>query len=85
MYADDCILFMSGNNWNIMRNLIQPDLDNKQMWCEQNRMKLSISKSKSLLIGSISKLKHMDYAQNLSLNDLELDIEPWHGGQSLKY
>ena len=76
MYADDCILFMSGNNWNIMRNLIQPDLDNIQMWCEQNRLKLSISKSKSLLIGSVSKLTHVDHAQKLSLNDLELDIVP---------
>ena len=46
------------------------------MWCEQNRLKLSISKSKSLLIGSVSKFEHVDYAQKLSLNDLELDIFP---------
>ena len=27
MYADDCVLYMSGNNWDVIRNKIQEDLD----------------------------------------------------------
>ena len=41
MYADDCILFKSGNNWNLMCDSIQLDLDNINSWCVRNRLKLS--------------------------------------------
>ena len=72
MYADDCILFSSGNNWNRMRAVIQPDLDGIQLWCDRNRLKLSITKSKTLLIGSISRLNNVDYTGKLSLAGTEL-------------
>ena len=50
MYADDCILFTSGNNWDNIKERIQPDLDGIQSWCENNRLRLSITKSKTLLL-----------------------------------
>ena len=74
MYADDCILFASGNNWNIMKDIIQPDLDGIQSWCNHNRLTLSISKSKTLLLGSISKIKKVDLTEKLVLNNVELDF-----------
>ena len=57
MYAEDCILFNSGNNWNRMFECIQTDLDNVNLWCHRNRLKLSETKSKVLLIGLILKTK----------------------------
>ena len=72
MYADDCILFSTGNNWNRMRTVIQPDLDGIQLWCDRNRLKLSITKSKTLLIGSISRLNNVDYTVKLSLAGTDL-------------
>ena len=67
MYADDCILFRSGNNWDTMSVLIQQDLDNIVQWCDRNRLKLSVSKSNCMLIASNSKLKKVDYSNVLSL------------------
>ena len=74
MYADDCILFCSGNNWNIMSQKIQPDLDNIQSWCERNRLKISDTKSKVLLLGSIAKLRTVDYTHFLYLGHTCLDF-----------
>ena len=38
MYADDCILYTSGNYWNRMRQKIQPEKDNIHEWCTVNRL-----------------------------------------------
>ena len=56
MYADDCILFKSGNNQDLMVDSMQHDLDSINSWCHRNRLKLRESKSKVLHIGSVSKL-----------------------------
>ena len=50
MYADDCILFRSGNNWNRMVNPVQSDLNNVH---------------KTLLFGNTYKLNGIDYDSTL--------------------
>ena len=73
MYADDCILFKTGNDWNAMSDSIQHDLNNIHEWCERNRLKLSTSKSKCLLFGSKEKLSKVDYNNKLSLSTVQLN------------
>ena len=48
MYADDCILYTSGNDWNRMKLKIQPEIDNIYLWCTRNRLKINEAKSKVL-------------------------------------
>ena len=74
MYADDCILFCSGNNWNIMSANIQSDLHNVHSWCVRNRLKLNEKKSKTLLFGSISKLKTVDLSKKLKIGLSNLEF-----------
>ena len=74
MYTDNCILFKTGNNWNNMSITMQTDLGNIEQWCERNRLKLSISKSKCLLFGSRNKLAKIDYNNRLSLSDIPLQF-----------
>ena len=74
MYADDCILYTSGNDWNRMRYKIQPELDNIHVWCTSNRLRLDIDKSKILVFGSRSKLTKFDYHQHISLGDTPLKL-----------
>ena len=69
MYADDCMLYISGNDWNRMKLKIQPELCNVQQWCTRNRLKLNVSKSKVLLISSRHKLSNIDRTQCLLLGD----------------
>ena len=74
MYADDCLLFKTGNNWNIMKEHVQSDLNNVQSWCVRNRLKLNVAKSKTLLIGSDNKLKTVDINAYLNLDGTPLNF-----------
>ena len=72
MYADDCILYTSGNEWNRMRQKIQPEIDNIHRWCTLNRLRLNIDKSKILVFGTRSKLKKIDFSQQIMLGNKPL-------------
>ena len=39
LYAADCILFRSGNNWSRMSLNVQSDLDSVSSWCSRKRLK----------------------------------------------
>ena len=69
MYADDCVLYSSGNDWNRMTLKIQPELDNIHEWCEYNRLKLNVDKSKSLTFGSKSKLRKIDQNKHVQISN----------------
>ena len=68
MYADDCLIYTTGKNWDIMRPKIQEGLDNFQNWCLINRLKLNARKSKSLVIGSKHKLGTVSLENKFNLD-----------------
>ena len=72
MYADDCILYSIGNDWNRMKELIQPELDDIGTWCEHNRLKLNVDKSNSLMFGSRSKLAKINYENYVKFSGISL-------------
>ena len=72
MYADDCILYSSGNDWKKMILTLQPELDRIHTWCVQNRLQLNVKKSNTLLIGSRSKLTRVDNTKTLNIGDKTL-------------
>ena len=74
MYADDCVLYISGNDWNRMVLKIQPEIDNIQTWCQTNRLKLNINKSKTLVFGSRNKLGNIDYNNVLHIGGVPLEF-----------
>ena len=74
MYADDCILFSSGNDWKKMISKMQPELDKIHEWCLHNRLQINVKKSKSILIGSRTKLSNVDYTKLLKLGNNTLQF-----------
>ena len=56
IYADNCILYNSVDNWDIMLEKLQPEICRVQNWFSENRMRLNVKKSKTLLFGSRGKL-----------------------------
>ena len=72
MHADDCILYTSGNDWNIMVQRIQPELDSMQTWYAKNRLKINVKKSKVLLIGSRQKEVKIDVSEKLYFENSSL-------------
>ena len=59
MYADDCVLYLAGNNWEIIRQKIQEDLECFEHWGELNNLHLNVKKTKLLLISTRSKLSKL--------------------------
>ena len=72
MYADDCILYCSGNDWDRMHLRIQPEVDAVHEWFSMNRLKLNIKKSSSLIIGLRSKLSKIDLQKRICIDGVPL-------------
>ena len=71
MYADDCLIYTVGNNWDIMYPKIQNSLNGFQNWCLSNSLKLNAGKTKALVLGSPFKTSMVNQA-----NTFFLDNEP---------
>ena len=74
MYADDCILYSTGNTWNQVHIHLQAGLDGFDDWCRHNNMVLNISKSKCLLIASRNKLSNVNYDVKLGIRNTTLEF-----------
>ena len=74
MYADDCILYATGNTWNQVHARLQRGLLGFDEWCLNNSMVLNIAKSKCLIIGSRNKLSKIDYDLKLNVRNTTLDF-----------
>lgn len=44
-YADDCVLCTSGESLEEIKDKLQKDLDNLDLWCNQNGMEINIAKT----------------------------------------
>ena len=69
MYADDSILYTSGNEWDRMILKVQLEIDSIQ-----NRLKLNIKNSKTLVYGSRNKSGKIHYTNKLYIDGIALDF-----------
>ena len=73
MYADDCLIYTVGNNWEDMVPRLQSGLNDFQMWCKNNCLKLNVRKSKSLVIGTQHKLSLINIKNRFVLDNSNLE------------
>ena len=59
LFADDCVIFLSGNNWIDIHRKIQCDFDSILEWTFRNSLQLNHSKTKAIIFGSRSKLANI--------------------------
>ena len=52
-----------------MLEKMQPEIDNIQRWYDNNMLKVNVSKSKVMLLGSRNKLGKIDLSQRLKIGD----------------
>ena len=63
MFADDCVLYYTGNNWNNVHERMQDDLNRFVAWCTANRFSLNAKKTQAMIVGNrnrLSKLGNVD-------------------------
>ena len=74
MYADGCILYLSGNNWQSIRNKIQEDLDCFEHWGELNNLHLNVKKTKIMILSTHSRLNRLGILEPIILYDRPIDF-----------
>ena len=73
MYADDCLIYTVGNNWDLMFPKLQEGLRSCEKWCCENSLKLNARKSKALVLGTNYKISDINLRNRFILNDQFLD------------
>ena len=72
MYADDTVLYCSSSSAKAVRKLVQADIDNVQIWCKKNRLKLNVSKTKIMTFMSDHTRKgHTKFRFYLKVREIE--------------
>ena len=69
LFADDCILYLDGNNWPLIIDKIQQDLFQIEKWCHANALSINASKTKSMILGARSRLNCIDYERKFRLDN----------------
>ena len=69
MFADDCIIFQSGNTWEIVRENLQSDLDNVLTWMSENSLMLNGSKTQAMILGPKGKLQRLNVQKPILILD----------------
>ena len=74
MYADDCILYCSGNTWERVHFKLQQSLANVSVWLERNSLRLNVKKSKCLIISNSCKRRALDRDLTLMVSGQALEF-----------
>lgn len=73
LYADDIVIYLSGTSVEDIFCNVQSDLDRIFDWSVSNKLSLSPSKTKALLIGRKCTLKKISFTQRFRLGPSEVD------------
>ena len=75
LYADDTVLYQSGENCEIAGRKLQASMDSFAKWCSSNALIINTKKTKLMAFGSRSKVKKCNKA-SISLNGVKIKMVP---------
>ena len=78
LFADDCVLYLSGNNWLDIHRKMQIDFDAVIEWTLRNNLRLNQSKTKAMIFGSRNRLANVQDQRSLFLNGREVGYVSKH-------
>ena len=70
MLADHCVLYQTGNNWNIVHYMLELDRNIFTVPCDSNRLTSILYNTKALIVGTLSKFKTLVAPRKLSFNGI---------------
>ena len=73
MYADDTVIYFSATSPDLIKQVLQNDLNYVEQWFQENKLVLNQSKTKWMLFGTRQKLEHS--------SDIEIQF---HGQNSIE-
>ena len=72
MYADNTSITMGHENFNLMENKINEDLQNLCIWLRANHLSLNIVKSEYMIIGSVQRIRNLSREPSLFIGNAKL-------------
>ena len=77
LYADDTVLYHTGDNIEEIRDNLQEDLDQYSSWCSKNFLSLNVKKTKFVIFGTRQRTKNIDHV-DLKMNGISIYKEPYY-------
>ena len=59
LFADDCIMYLSGNNWQSIQTRMQEDFNAIIEWTLRNNLRLNASKTNAMIVGTNSRISNL--------------------------
>ena len=72
LFADDCVMYLSGNNWSTVHRKIQSDFDAIIEWTFRNNLRLNPGKTEAIMFGTRSRLANV--ANRIAFNACGCEI-----------
>ena len=69
LYADDCILYYPGNNWDNIHRIMQKELDDFIAWTTRNNLRPNEGKTKAMIVGTHAKVSKLGAPIPFIIND----------------
>ena len=69
LFADDCVMYLSGNNWANVYGKIQADFDAIVDWTYRNSLRLNHDKTKAMIFSTRNKISKMGNPKQFTMND----------------
>ena len=67
LYADDTVIYASADSTNTALKIVQNEIDDFAIWCQENKLSIDTGKTKAMLFGSRNIIKNTQLT-NLLLN-----------------
>ena len=72
MFADDCVLYYMGNNWNTVHSALQSDFTKFVIWSDSNILKLNATKTQAMIVATRNKLSKLRDQTPFTINGTEI-------------
>ena len=74
LFADDCVIYLSGNNWASIYRKMQTDFNAVIEWTFRNSLRLNHSKTKAMVFSTRSRLSTLDRDIKFKMNGFDIEF-----------
>ena len=72
LFADDCVMYLSGNNWSNLQERIQCDFDAVIDWTYRYNLRLNHDKTKAMIFSSRNKMSKLYNPKQFTMNNYKI-------------
>ena len=72
MFADDCVIYQTGNAWDVSRGKLQLDLNEILRWTSENSLSLNGNKTQAIIFGPRAKLSRIQNPDPIMISNVSV-------------